>query len=90
MKVNYKINTLRGIFFGLQWYERPALPSHGFARKELAYFYASFRFFGWPYFTSQNQDRPRSSPLQKGEHFPFTPETIWPGILKIIFEREQK
>jgi len=26
MKVNFKINTLRGIFFGLQWYERqPAL-----------------------------------------------------------------
>src|SRR5664280_507950 len=43
-----------------------------FARKEFAYFYASFRFFGWPCFTWQNQDRPRSSPLQKVEHFPIS------------------
>jgi hypothetical protein len=71
MKVNYKINTLRGIFLCLTRNKYDPCSRHGFARKEFACFSASFRFFGWPCFTWQNQDRPRSSPLQKVEHFPI-------------------
>jgi|GEM_PF-4244167 len=72
MKVNYKINTLRGIFLCLTRNKYDPCFRHGFARKEFACFSASFRFFGWPCFTWQNQDRPRSSPLQKVEHFPIS------------------
>ena len=103
MKVNYKINTLRGIFLCLtrnkdglcprtvfsqtqkiknvclkrrfQFVGRRKLQIENpspFARKEFACFSAPFRFFGWPCFTWQKQDRPRSSPLQKVEHFPIS------------------
>jgi hypothetical protein len=72
MKVNYKINTLRGIFLCLTRNKYDPCSHHGFARKEFACFSASFRFFGWPCFTWQNQERLRSSPLQKVEHIPIS------------------
>jgi hypothetical protein len=103
MKANFKINTLRGIFFGLQKNKKLPLPHrtvfsqtqkiknvclkrrfqfvgrkklqienpYPFARKESAYFYASFRprpaFFHY----RKNKTGQSSSSLQKGEHFPL-------------------
>jgi hypothetical protein len=56
-----------------------------FARKEFAYFYASFRFSGRPCFTWQKQDRPRSSPLQKVEHFPISAPYLLIVVYKYYF-----
>jgi len=56
-----------------------------FCQERVRLFFRFVSLFGWPFFTLQNQDQPRSSPLQKGEHFPISALYQLIVVLQISF-----